>query len=81
MTDEHGPITEVDLLRWAESLAGIARITFLSQSDMETLLTPHWALVSAQRLELSERAGTGVPSLHAEWRIVAERLDTDVSRP
>jgi len=25
MTDEHGPITEVDLLRWAESLAGIAR--------------------------------------------------------
>lgn len=54
------------------SLAGIKQCSFVSASDIRTLLDPDWQLLSLRRVELTDMMIADA-SIHAEWRVVARR--------
>lgn len=54
------------------SLAGLDRITFLTEKELRTLLSNRWSLQSLQRVEHVEQVGN-VGERHVEWRAVAKR--------
>jgi SAM-dependent methyltransferase len=57
----------------AGTLVGVGQICYYSREDVERLFGEGWRLLNMQHLELAEMIG-GEESIHAEWRIVAEKM-------
>jgi SAM-dependent methyltransferase len=57
----------------AGSLRDVGQIRFSSKGDVETLLGPGWKLRSLEHREMVEMLKPEY-SVHAEWRVIAERI-------
>jgi SAM-dependent methyltransferase len=59
------------------TLADAGQICFYDRSDVIDAFGDGWKLLSLQHLEVVEELQQPEQSVHAEWRVVAERVDTD----
>ncbi len=55
------------------SLTGVGPICFYGQAQVEALFAKGWRLLSMQHTESTEAAGAAHP-VHAEWRVIAEKV-------
>lgn len=55
------------------NLAGIGQLCFYGKRDVLNALQPGWKLISLEHLELSNEVDFDY-TVHAEWRVVAEKL-------
>jgi SAM-dependent methyltransferase len=56
------------------TLVGVGQIQLVDRAKIETLFATGWRVLSCQELHLTESTQLGRPTMHAEWRVVAERL-------
>jgi hypothetical protein len=59
------------------TLVGVGQVCFYGRSDVDLLFRTGWRLLSVQYLEMTE---TLLPekTIHAEWRVMAEKEDAGV---
>src|SRR5262249_49010844 len=57
----------------AGNLTGVGQICFYNRPDVEGALRDGWKILTMDHLELVDE-GSGDRMVHAEWRVVAERL-------
>lgn len=57
----------------AGTLVGAGQICFYDSATLNTLFDSGWRLLSQKHVEIREETGVS-PLIHAEWRIVAEKM-------